>query len=322
MHRLLKRQLNQAREPNGDGVSYERLLQLVNEAYRENEANRHRADRANEVMAAELSEMLALRERSAALETAKRVAEASTQAKSRFIANMSHELRTPLNAIIGYTEMLLEDAVADGRTEQINDQENVLRSARTLLHLINEVLDLSKIESGKLTIEVEEFHVGEVVFDAIADVRPAATANGTELSVEISDTDLVLRSDPYRLSQCLRNLLSNAVKFTADGRISLRVWREGTLQAPFLNFEIRDTGIGMSPEQLARVLSPFEQGDGSITRKYGGTGLGLSITHQLAQLLGGGITIESAPNRGTCVTLRVSAVAEPIGARLSAVAVG
>ncbi|MBK6702379.1 MAG: hypothetical protein IPG56_00485 [Caulobacteraceae bacterium] len=298
MHRLLQRQLNQARDPNG-GVSYERLLKLVNEAYCENEANRTRADRANEVMAAELSEMLAIKERATSLESAKRIAEAANMAKSQFIANMSHELRTPLNAIIGYTEMLIEDAVAEGGDRQISDHENILRSAQSLLHLINEVLDLSKIESGKLNIEIEEFHIGEVVFDAIADVRPAAAANGTELIVEIADSDMTMRSDPYRLSQCLRNLLSNAVKFTADGHVTLRVWREEQASGSFFNIEVSDSGIGMSPDQLARVLSPFEQGDGSITRKYGGTGLGLTITQQIAQLLGGDIIIESELNRGT-----------------------
>lgn len=305
MHRLLKRQLRQACDP--DGMSYDRLLKLVNDAYCENETNRARADRANEVMAAELSEMLAIKERATSLEAAKRVAEAANVAKSQFIANMSHELRTPLNAIIGYTEMLIEEAVADGRSSQLSDHESILRSAQILLRLINEVLDLSKIESGKLSIEVEDFHIGEVVFDAIADVRPTANANGTELIVEIADADMRLRSDPYRLSQCLRNLLSNAVKFTADGRVTLRVWREEQSSGSYFNVEVNDTGIGMSPDQLARVLSPFEQADGSITRKYGGTGLGLTITQQIARLLGGDIFIESELNRGTSVKMALRA---------------
>ncbi|ANP45164.1 sensor histidine kinase [Candidatus Viadribacter manganicus] len=229
---------------------------------------------------------------------------------------MSHELRTPLNAIIGYTELLLEDAVADGRDHQVEDHENVLRQARSLLHLINEVLDLSKIEAGKLGVEIEEFHIGAIVFSAIADVRPTATANGTELVLDIGEGDMVLRSDPYRLSQCLRNLLSNAVKFTADGRVTVRVRRQETADGSFIHVEVVDTGIGMSPDQLARAVTPFEQGDGSITRKYGGAGLGLTITQQIARLLGGDIKIASALNQSTTATLTLNA---NLG-RLSAVA--
>ena len=182
----------------------------------------------------------------------------------------------------------------------------ILRSARGLLHLINEVLDLSKIEAGKLTVEIEDFHIGEVVFDAISDVRLAAAANGTSLEVDMDDGDLMLCSDQHRLSQCLRNLLSNAVKFTAEGQIRVRVWHDDDPRAPQVYLEVADTGIGMSPEQLSRVLSPFEQGDGSITRKFGGTGLGLTITQRIARTLGGDIAIVSAPNAGTTVTLSVA----------------
>jgi signal transduction histidine kinase len=243
-------------------------------------------------------------ERTMDLEQARRAAEEASAAKTRFIANMSHELRTPLNAIIGYTEIMREGAQETARTEDVADHERVLRAARHLLRMINEILDLSKIEAGRVELAPEPYNVGELVLGAVDAVRPQAEANGNSIAVEIVREGLgEPRSDTLKLHQCLVNLLSNAAKFTRGGIIALRARRTGENMV----FEVRDSGIGIAPDKLDALFQPFVQGDGSSTRNFEGTGLGLAITRNFAQLLGGEVSVESIPGRGSTFRLTVRA---------------
>ena len=238
------------------------------------------------------------------LKEATRQAEEANAAKSRFIANMSHELRTPLNAIIGYSEIMRENADVDGRHGDLSDHDRVLRASRNLLMMINEILDLSKIEAGRMDVHAEPFDVAALVRGAVDAVRPQAEANGNVLSVELDcagfgDTC----SDAFKLHQCLVNLLANAAKFTRNGMIRVRARRDGELLA----FEVQDTGIGIAPEKLGALFRPFVQADASTTRSFGGTGLGLAITRNLANLLGGDVSVESAPGQGSTFQLTATA---------------
>jgi signal transduction histidine kinase len=243
-------------------------------------------------------------ERTRDLEQARRAAEEASAAKTRFIANMSHELRTPLNAIIGYSEIMQEGAEAAARDEDSADHERVLRASRNLLRMINEILDLSKIEAGRAQIVAEPYNVSELVLGAIDAVRPQAEANGNTIAVEIVRASLgETHSDTLKLHQCLVNLLANAAKFTSGGIISVRARRAGEN----LVFEVRDTGIGIAPDKLGALFQPFEQADGSSTRSFEGTGLGLAITRSFARLLGGDVSVESMPGRGSTFRLVVAA---------------
>ncbi len=243
-------------------------------------------------------------ERTRDLEEARRAAEQANAAKTRFIANMSHELRTPLNAVIGYSEIMREGAEAAGRADDVADHERVLRAARHLLRMINEILDLSKIEAGRIEVACEAYSVGELVLGAVDAMRPQAEANGNTIAVEIIREGLgETRTDTLKLHQCLVNLLANAAKFTSRGLISVRARRVGEN----MTFEVRDTGIGIAPDKLDVLFQPFVQGDGSSTRSFDGTGLGLAITRNFAQLLGGDVSVESSPGRGSTFRLVVSA---------------
>lgn len=244
-------------------------------------------------------------ERTRDLDEARRAAEEANAAKTRFIANMSHELRTPLNAIIGYTEIMREGAETEQRVADIADHERVLRAARHLLRMINEILDLAKIEAGRSQVDVEPYDVGRLVLEAVDAVRPQAEANGNTIACEIVREGLgETRSDPVKLHQCLLNLLANATKFTRHGLITVRVCRNGAS----IVFEVRDTGIGIAAEKLDDLFQPFVQGDVSATRSFEGTGLGLTITRNFARLLGGDVTVESAPGQGS--TFRLVVLAE------------
>jgi signal transduction histidine kinase/CheY-like chemotaxis protein len=232
----------------------------------------------------------------------KEAAERANQTKSTFLANMSHELRTPLNAIIGYSEMLLEEAGETNQTALVPDVHKILTAGKHLLELINAVLDLSKIEAGKMELFVETFAVPRLVSDVVTVVKPLAEKNGNSLEVSIDPAVDTMKSDQTKLRQALYNLLSNACKFTSQGRISVAVQM---LPGSHISFAVSDTGVGMTPEQTARIFEPFTQADSSTSRKYGGTGLGLVISRRFAQMMGGEITVESLPGSGSTFTLTV-----------------
>jgi len=256
----------------------------------------------------------------AKLEEARAAAEQANEAKSVFLANMSHELRTPMNAILGYTEMLLEEAEDSGAEESVPDLNRILAAGRHLLALINDVLDLSKIEAGKMTLFIETFPVREMIDDVAATLAPLVEKNRNRLVIEVDEDVGKLTADETKVRQTLFNLLSNAAKFTADGTVTVRASSYGTGHRRML-FAVSDTGIGMTPEQTARIFNEFTQADSSTTRKYGGTGLGLSISKKFCQMMGGDVTVESEPGKGTTFLVDLPAVVEePAAPRAVAIA--
>ena len=250
-------------------------------------------------------------------------AEVASREKSDFLARMSHELRTPMNAIIGITEMLLEASEESGRLEQMEPLRRVLGAGRHLLALINDILDLSKIEAGRMDLHVTEFDLAGVVREAATMARPLAEKNRNRLEVICPDGIGGIRADMIRVRQIVLNLLSNACKFTEDGDVTLAVESSPWQGRDGLLIRVTDTGIGMTPEQMGKLFRDFSQADSSTTRKYGGTGLGLAISQRLARTMGGEITVDSQPGRGS--TFRAwlprvadgveSALAEPLPAK-------
>ena len=245
--------------------------------------------------------------RDVALTVAKEQAEEANRTKSGFLATMSHELRTPLNAILGYSEMLIEDAEGSNRAELVPDLKRIHTAGKHLLTLINDILDLSKIEAGKLEIHVDECPVQTIVGGVVTTVGPLMAANTNELEVVCADDLGVMRSDATRVRQILFNLLSNAAKFTNHGTVTFRARRETADGFDWVVFQVSDTGIGMTPEQIGRLFQPFSQADSSTSRKYGGTGLGLAISRRIARTLHGDISVESAIGRGSSFTVRLPA---------------
>src|SRR3989440_4706502 len=243
------------------------------------------------------------------------LAEAS-KLKSQFLANMSHELRTPLNAVIGLTEMLIEDARDLKRPEEAEPLERILRAAHHLLELINDILDLSKIEAGRMDLHVESFPIGPLVDDVIATIRPVAAKNGNEIIVHCPPDTGDMHADQTRIRQALLNLVSNANKFTEHGSVTINVARVMGKGSEQITMAVRDTGIGMSSEQMGRLFQEFVQADPSTTRKYGGTGLGLAISRRFCQMMGGDIAVQSELGRGSTFTIRLPArieAAQPTG---------
>jgi len=233
----------------------------------------------------------------AALREAKDQVEAACKAKSEFLANMSHEIRTPMNAITGMVHLMRRDGLDSKQTERLQHIEN---ASQHLLAIINDILDLSKIEAGKLTLEEFEVSVGELVANVASMLAERASEKHLELKIETTLPAHQLVGDPTRLKQALLNFATNAIKFTDTGSVTLRAeLLEETDDAMLVRFEVRDTGIGISPEALTRIFSSFEQADRSTTRKYGGTGLGLVITRKLSRLMGGEAGVESRLGSGS-----------------------
>lgn len=237
------------------------------------------------------------------IESALADAERATRAKSVFLANMSHELRTPLNAIIGYSDMLAEEAETMGQQAIIPDLYKIKTAGKHLLDLINNILDISKIEAGKMELYVETVDVRGMIQDIVTTVEPLVQRNDNLLRVEISEHPGTLRSDVTKLRQALLNLLSNAAKFTHRGTLNLKVVHDLVKDPEHIRFIVSDTGIGMSDETLRTVFQPFAQGDGSIVSKYGGTGLGLAISRHYINLMGGDIYVKSVLGQGTSFTI-------------------
>ncbi|WP_135552801.1 response regulator [Paenibacillus cymbidii] len=242
-----------------------------------------------------LEEMV--KERTAELARARDEAIEANLTKSQFLANMSHELRTPLNAIIGYSEMLKEEAEDLGEATFVDDLMKINKAGKHLLALINDILDISKIEAGKIDLYYESCDVSSLIHDVLTTVHPLVEANGNKLDISLAPGEMM--TDVTKLRQILFNLLSNASKFTKEGTIALTTVREERGGVAGYRFDVRDTGIGMTAEQLERLFQPFTQADSSTTRKYGGTGLGLAISQHFSQMMGGAIKVSSDYGSGS-----------------------
>ncbi|QDU99194.1 PAS domain-containing sensor histidine kinase [Lignipirellula cremea] len=236
---------------------------------------------------------------------------AANQTKSQFLANMSHELRTPLNAIIGYSELLQLLAARKKDDTYTADLERINKAGKHLLALINDILDISKIEAGKMQLELEIFAVGPLAEEIRETSVPLALKNENELLVKVADNLGVIEADMIRLKQCLLNLLSNACKFTEKGQVTLSVNQVAHGDRDWIEFRVQDSGIGLTDEQSARLFQPFTQADASTTRKFGGTGLGLAITKKLCESMGGQINLESKLGEGSTFTIRLPVYIAP-----------
>ncbi|MFZ2140879.1 MAG: ATP-binding protein, partial [Xanthobacteraceae bacterium] len=236
--------------------------------------------------------------------------EMASQHKSQFLANMSHELRTPLNAIIGVSEMLREDARDLKREDEFEPLDRMLGAGRHLLALINDILDLSKIEAGRMELHLESFPLAPLINDVAKTIEPMATKNGNRIVVDCPPDLGTLHADQIRFRQALLNLASNANKFTENGTVTIAAQPQRPDGRDWIMIAVTDTGIGMTEEQIGRLFHEFSQADASTTRKYGGTGLGLAISKRFCQMMGGDITVKSMPGKGSTFTIRLPRIVQ------------
>lgn len=314
MHKLLERQLR--RTVGADEAAWppglRALVDLVDQAYASHEDDRALIERSLELSSLELSA------KNDALARARDEAESANRSKSSFLANMSHEMRTPLNAIIGYSELLIEEADQLQPEEFAPELEKIRTAGRHLLNLINDVLDLSKIEAGRMDVTIETVDVRRCVDAVVTLLAGAASQRRNELVFQCDLNVLTVQADAGKLRQALVNLVGNAVKFTQEGRITIAArrarvadgasagvarWAERDPDAPCVAIDVRDNGIGIPAEVQPRLFAPFSQADSSTSRRFGGTGLGLSLSRRFLHMMDGDITLVSAAGQGSTFTI-------------------